>query len=439
MPSTPPPLQPHRAAPGAGAAERAVVVLAFLYFFLVLASYYVLRPVRDEIGVAGGVDKLPWLFLATLGVTVAISPVFSTLVARLPRRRFVAWSYRTLIAFLVAFFLLLRTRDGAAAVWAGRCFFVWLSVFNLFVTSLFWAVMSDVFRTDQARRLYGVIGAGGTLGGLCGGLLTSAVARTIGPVALLLVAALLLELALQCMFALTRRVSAASGTQRQLDAAPVGGGALGGMLGVARSPYLLGIAAFMMMFTIGSTFLYFLQAQIVSAAITDRVARTLYFARVDIWVNALTLVAQMGLTRRLLVSLGVGRTLLLLPALSVAGFLWLGCAPVLTAVIAFQVVRRAGQFAVTTPSREVLFVPLSREQKYKAKNFVDTFVFRAGDQVGAWSHAGMMALGLGISGIAFAGVPLSLAWMMIALWLGRAYARLQQSEAQATGAGERCP
>lgn len=404
--------------------ERTLLALAFVYFFLVLASYYVLRPIRDEIGVAGGVEKLPWLFLGTLLVTIAISPLFSALVSRLPRRRFVAWSYRTMMGFLLVFYLLLRRADHAEQLWIGRVFFVWFSVFNIFVVSLFWAVMSDVFRTEQARRLYGVIGAGGTLGGLFGGLLTRSLVSVIGSVTLLLVSAVLLELALRCMFALTRQVAARDDVQGRLDTAVVGGGVFGGFAGVARSPYLIAIALFMLTFTIGSTFLYFLQAQIVAGSITDRVARTQYFANVDIWVNALTLLVQFVVTRQLLVKLGVARTLILLPIVSILGFTLLGFAPVLSAVIVFQVVRRAGQFAITSPTREILFVPLSREEKYKAKNFIDTFMFRTGDQIGAWSHAGLLALGLGVSGIAFAAVPLSVVWLLLAIWLGRSHERM---------------
>jgi ATP:ADP antiporter, AAA family len=406
--------------------ERTLFSLAFLYFFLVLASYYVLRPIRDEIGVAGGVEKLPWLFLGTLLLTVAISPLFSALVSRLPRRRFVAWSYRIIMGFLVVFYALLRDANHSEQLWIGRVFFVWFSVFNIFVVSLFWAVMSDVFRTEQARRLYGAIGAGGTLGGLCGGLLTSALVPVIGPVSLLLVSAALLELALRCMFALTQRASARDDLQNRLDDEVVGGNMFGGFVGVARSPYLIAIALFMLTFTIGSTFLYFLQAQIVAGTIADRAARTVYFAHVDIWVNSLTLIMQFAVTKRLLVALGVARTIMLLPILSVAGFLWLGFAPVLTAVIVFQVLRRAGQFSVTSPAREVLFVPLSREEKYKAKNFIDTFAFRTGDQIGAWCHAGLLALGLGVSGIAFAAVPLSVVWLLLAVWLGRAHDRMRR-------------
>jgi len=351
-----------------------------------------------------------------------ISPLFGSLVAKLPRGRFVTWSYRALMLCLAVFFLLFRQTPEGWHVWVGRVFFVWLSAYTVFSVSLFWAVMADSFRTEQARRLYGIIGAGGTLGGLAGGLVTGHLAQAIGTYPLLLIAALLLEIGLRCM----RGLSAATGRIDRQDERRdevIGGSIWGGLSGVLRSPYLLGVCAFMLLFVLGSTFLYFLQAQIVEASIADRAARTAYFASVDVWVNALTLLIQLGLTGRILARIGVGWTLALVPILSIAGFLLLGLAPWLSVVIAFQVLRRTFNFALTGPAREVLYVPLSREEKYKAKNLIDTFVFRFGDQMGAWTHTGLVALGLGIGGIALAAVPLSALWLLLALWRGRRHAK----------------
>lgn len=404
--------------------ERAPLALAFVYFFCVLAAYYVLRPIRDEMGVAGGVANLPWLFLGTLSATMLVSPLFSRLVARLPRRRFVAWAYRSLIVCLGVFAVCLYSAPSAAQVWVGRVFFVWLSVFAVFAVSLFWAVMADVFQTPQARRLYGVIGAGGTLGGMAGGLLTGWLVQWTGTLPLLLVSALLLEAGLRAMYALSDRMAAQGGVQARIEREVIGGSVWAGVSGVLRSPYLAAIALFMLLFTLGSAFLYFLQAEIVAREIADRAARTAYFARVDVWVNGLTLVVQLVLTGRLIQRVGVGAVLALLPLLSIAGFAALAVAPLLSLVILMQVVRRTGNFALTGPAREVLYVPLPREQKYKAKNFIDTFVFRFGDQLGAWTYTGLAALGLGLSGIAAAAVPLSAAWLAVALWLGRRHARL---------------
>ena len=407
--------------------ERVPLALAFGYFFFVLASYYVLRPIRDAMGIAGGVDDLPWLFTATLVATALVGPPFAALVARLPRRRFATWSYRSLMLCLLGFYAALVLVPDAA-LWIGRGFYVFVSVFNLFAVSLFWAVMADCFRSEDARRLFGIIAAGGTLGSILGGAVTGSLAGLVGDVPLLLVSVVLLELALRCMRALTARLQAIDAGQRRIAEARIGGGALAGFAHVARSPYLLGICGFMLLYTIGSTFLYFMQAGIVADAFSDRAARVAFFARIDVWVGIATLLAQLLLTGRILARIGVGWTLALLPLVSVVGFVALGIAPVLSAVIAFQVARRTVNFALSRPSREILFVPLSREDKYKAKNVIDTFVYRAGDQIGAWASAGLAALGLGIAGVAMLAAPLAAVWLLLALWLGRANARLRDAD-----------
>lgn len=413
--------------------ERATLLLAALYFFLVMASYFILRPIRDQMGVAGGVRNLPWLFTGTLTVMLLISPIFSTLVSRLPRRRFVAWSYRALMACLLGFFIALQTMPEQAMVWVGRAFFVWVSVFNLFAVSLFWAVMADTYDAPTSRRLYGVVAAGGSLGALVGGLVTANLVAWIGAPALLLVSLALLEAALWCMFAIHRRAGGAPGrpTGATVDEAVIGGGALDGFRLALRSPYLLGICGYMLLYTIGSTFLYILQAQIVDTTIDGAAAQTTYFAHVDVLVNGLTLALQLFLTGRMMAKLGVGLTLAALPLISVLGFAALGAVPVLAAVVVFTVARRVTNYAFSRPSREALFVPLDRSEKYKAKNLIDTAVYRIGDQVGAWSHALLLWLGLGISGIALCAVPLSALWLALSLWLGRRYRAMPRAQTEA--------
>ena len=412
--------------------EWALLGLSLLYFLLLMAGYFILRPIRDQMGLAGGVRNLPWLFTATLVATLIVSPLFSLLVSRMPRRRFVAWSYRLLMACLLAFYAALSLFPEGQQVWVGRVFFVWASVFNLFAVSVFWAVMADVFRSEQSRRLYGVIAAGGTLGALLGGLVTANLVELLGAPPLLLISMVLLELALWCMFALTRQVRGVDPVQRQQADEVLGGNALDGFRLALRSPYLLGVCGYMLLYTIGSTFLYFLQAQIVDASIDGRAAQTAYFASVDIWVNSLTLVFQVFVTGRLMAKLGVGLTLAALPLVSIVGFLGLGLVPVLAAVVVFTVARRVTNFAFSRPSREALYVPLPREEKYKAKNLIDTFVYRAGDQIGAWTNGALMWLGLGAAGIAFSAVPLAAVWLVLALWLGRRYRELQAGEGPAT-------
>jgi AAA family ATP:ADP antiporter len=405
--------------------ERALLGLSGLFFFLVMAGYFILRPIRDQMGVAGGVSNLPWLFTGTLLAMLAINPLFSLLVSRWPRPRFVAFSYRALMLCLLGFYAALITLPEARQVWVGRAFFIWTSVFNLFAVSVFWAVMADVYKNEQSRRLYGVIAAGGTLGALVGGVVTKSLVAAIGAPALLLISLVALELALWCMFAINRRVNlAAAAAQRPQDEV-IGGSAIDGFRMALRSPYLLGMCGYMLLYTIGSTFLYFLQAQIVDASIDGKAAQTAWFANVDIWVNSLTLLLQLFLTGRLMARVGVGMTLAALPLISVIGFAGLGLVPVLAAVVVFTVARRVTNFALSRPAREALFVPLSRGEKYKAKNLIDTVVYRLGDQLGAWTNGLLIWLGFGVAGIAFSAVPLAALWLGLSLWLGARYRALQ--------------
>ena len=411
--------------------ERAVLALSALYFFLIMASYFILRPIRDQMGVAGGVRNLPWLFSGTLLAMLAVSPMFSALVSRWPRKRFVAWSYRALMLCLLAFYAALVGLPESSQVWIGRAFFIWVSVFNLFAVSVFWAVMADVFKSESSRRLYGVIAAGGTLGALAGGVVTTVLVEVLGAPALLLISLVMLELALWCMFALTRRSdSEVDATRPNRGSEIIGGSAIDGFKLAIRSPYLLGMCGYMLLYTIGSTFLYFLQAQIVDSSIDGRAAQTAYFANVDIWVNSLTLILQVFLTGRLMARIGVGLTLAALPLISIIGFAGLGLAPVLFAVVVFTVARRVTNFAFSRPAREALFVPLSRGEKYKAKNLIDTVVYRVGDQIGAWTNGVLIWLGLGIGGIAFSAVPLAAIWLVLSLWLGRKYVLKQSGPPQ---------
>jgi AAA family ATP:ADP antiporter len=413
--------------------ETAALVASCAYFFFVLSAYYVIRPVRDEMGVAGGVENLAWLFTGTLVGMLLVHPLFTALVARLPRRRFVPLIYRFFILNLVVFFLVFGAGDGDHAVWVGRVFFVWTSVFNLFVVSVFWSFMTDLYRPAQSQRLFGLVAVGGTLGAILGSTLTSALVPLVGPANLLLVSALLLEIAARAARALDgQEASLARGARlEEADAVGeegigiIGGGVLDGIRHVARSPYLLGIAALMLLFTIASTFLYFQQAAIVARVFEgDPQARTGLFARLDLAVNVLTLATQVFLTGRMLRWLGVAVSLAVLPLMSLIGFGILGAAPGLAVLVVFQALRRAGNFAIQRPAREVLYTVLPRTDKYKAKNFNDTFVYRVGDQLGAWSYTAIAWLGLGLSGLALTMVPLSAVWLLLALWLGGRYRRL---------------
>ena len=391
----------------------------WLYYYAVLAAYYVLRPIRDEAGVASGVDNLPWLFTATLAAMIVANPLFGALVSRLTRVQFVSWTYRFFALNLIVFFVLLKVATPEQNVWMGRAFFNWTAVFNLFVPSVFWAFMTDLFTPEQAKRLFGPISAAGTLGAMSGAALTAVLVQWVPGMYLLFLSVALLELAVLAVRRLSRLSSALteSGT-RQGGEQVIGGSALAGVRQALSSPYLLGISGYMLLYTILSTFLYVQQAAIVDQTFASRAARTAFFAQVDVVTNLIALVLQMFAVSNIIRVLGVALTLGLLPTLTAFGFTTLGLMPTAAVVVAFQALRRAGNFAVARPTREVLFTVLSREDRYKAKSFIDTFVYRTGDQIGVWVQPAIAMLGLGLAATAWVAVPLSLLWLANGVWLG---------------------
>jgi len=310
-------------------------------------------------------------------------------------------------------------------VWIGRAFFIWVSVFNLFVVSVFWSLMVDVFRADQGKRFFGLLAAGMTAGGLLGSAVTAVLAPHLDRVCLMLLAVGLLEIAVcasKKLSAIRRSGARAVGAETIEGGVPIGGKIFAGAANTFRNPYLGGIAAFILFYTVLSTLLYFQQASIVAEAFTDRAARTAFFARVDVWVNGLTLALQLAVTSRVLGRAGVAVTLCVLPLVSLGGFVALAWSPTVAVLVAAQVLRRVANFAFARPARELLFTAVSREDRYKAKNFIDTAVYRSGDQLGSWGYSGLMALGLGLGQIPLVAVPLCVAWLGLAMWLGRAAA-----------------
>ncbi len=393
---------------------------AFAYYFSLLCSYYVLRPVREAMGIAAGVEELHWLFTATLVAMLAAVPLYGWVTSRFPRRRFLPFVYLFFIANLLTFYPLLR--DGGH-VHVARAFFVWTSVFNLFVVSVFWSFMADLFTNAQALRLFGFVAAGGTAGALLGPVLAGVLARPLGTAALLLVSAGWLAAAVLCvqrLLAWSEAHRSVAGSARGADGGrALGGGVLAAIPLVLRSPYLLGIALFMLLFSTASTVLYFQQAEIVRDAFATREERTAVFAAVDFAVNALTLGTQLFLTGRVVRTFGEPWTLALVPVLLGAGFLALGLAPTLGVILTVQIVRRAGEYAITRPARELLYVVLAREEKYKAKSLLDTVAYRGGDALSAWAYAGLRALGLGLGVLALLAVPVTAMWAWLAHRLGQ--------------------
>jgi AAA family ATP:ADP antiporter len=399
--------------------EVAVVFWAWLYIFAVLSSYYVMRPIRDQMGVAGGVQNLQWLFTGTLIGMILLNLPFAYLVKTLPRRRFIPLAYRFFALNIVLFAALLYLADQAQSVWVGRVFFIWVSVYNLYVVSIFWQLIVDLFSPEAGKRLFGFIAAGATIGAIVGSGATASLARLAPPAVLLVGAAVLLELA---VFAVGRLSRLSPSLERQPAAdreEPIGGSIMAGITHALASPYLANVSLFLLLFAITSTFLYFQQADIVAHSFTDRGAQTQFFATVDLAVNSLTLVLQLFFTGRIVVVLGVALALGFLPALTIVGFGALVFAPTLSAIAVFQVLRRASDYGVARPTREVLYTVIPREDRYKAKSFIDTVVYRLGDQVGAWSVAGLRAIGAGAHELALAAIPVALIWLGNAVWLGR--------------------
>ncbi len=415
------------------ASEVRALCLGFIYYFLIFSSYYVIRPIRDDIGAANGIDKLPWLFTGTMIAMLFANALFAALVVKFSRRRFIPIAYRFLIANLLIFFGLLLMLSKDHQVWVGRAFFVWTSVFNLFVVSVFWAFMVDVFSTEQGKRLFGFISVGGTLGAIVGAAITATLVQKIGSLNLLLISAVLLELGAQCVRLFpTTFESSASPKKKDAGEVPIGGSVWAGIIHNLKSPYLLGICGYMFLYATTSTLLYFQQVDIAAHAFADRAARTAFFAKIDLVVNVLAILGQTFLAARLIKWLGVGVTLALLPAMSVIGFSVLGVGPTLVLLVVFLTLRRATDFALARPARETLFTVVSREDKYKAKNLIDTLVYRGGDQFGAWSTNVMRRMGLGLAQVSLIAAPIAAIWLFVTLWLGRRQARIAREAETAT-------
>ncbi len=397
------------------------VAWSFLYFFSLLGGYYVLRPVRDEMGIQGGLENLPWLFTATFLAMLVAVPVYGWAAGRYPRRTLLPLVYGFFIINLLIFYFAFTS--GAPVSVVARIFFVWLSVFNLFVVSVFWSFMVDIYSREQSRRLFGVIAVGGTVGAIAGPALTAQMASVLGVFNLLLVSVVMLSIALVCVWRL--RLWVRESTPERTGAAALEGHWWDGLVRVVRSRYLLGVGAYILLYTTAATFLYFIQAHIVQDAFENSAERTRVFALIDLATNSLTVALQLFVTSRIAARWGLAVLLGIVPVGVAFGFLALGWAPVLAVIATVQVLRRAGNYALARPGREMLFGVLPRVDKYKSKNFVDTVVYRGGDAVSGWIYAGMGALGLGLGGIAWAAIPVALVWLLTGVYLGRRYKTLE--------------
>ncbi len=426
--------------------ELPLAVLAALFYFCVLCGYFFLRPVREAMGVSRGMDELRWLFVVTSLVSLALVLLFGGAVSRLDRRRFIPVGYLFVIVCLIGFATLLVIDAGAGggfigtdaetalARGVGYTFYAWLSAINLFVNSLFWAFMVDIFNVDQGKRMFAFIGIGGTLGASVGGWATNIISGMTEsiylPVGLIFTGAAFFAVAIGLMLTLDRVAVGSDASQLTANGtAPVaepgqriGGSFWDGATAVAQSPYLLGIALFIVFMAISNTLIYFTQASIILDATDTFSQRVGSFAQFDALAQGATLFTQIFITTRVIRRLGVGWTLALLPLVTVAGFAVLAIWPIYGVMAIFQALHRATRYAMSRPARETLFSVVPPADKYKAKPLIDVFLYRGGDVAGAGIQGALSALGT-ITLMAAATVPFGAIWCVLSIALGKAQQR----------------
>lgn len=413
--------------------ELLATFVAGLFFFFILSALMVVRPAREALGMQRGIEAIRWLFMATLLVTLLVNPLFSLLVSRFRRLVFITATYSFFSLGLLFFYGLLTLTPAHIGAVSGQVFYVWFSVFNLFATMLFWALMSDRFSKEQSQRLFAAISLGGTLGAMFGPWLASVLAKPYGTPLLLLIAAGFLMCAVASAWWLTHIKNEnpqRNNEEPDADHAIIGGSAWEGFSAVIRSPYLLGISVYVLILAIVATLLYFTRLQMVAALALDTDTRTQAFAQIDLYTQAATFVLQAFLTSHLIKRFGIAFTLALLPLTVAFGFIGLALLGSLAALIAFEASFRAVQRGIMRPARETLFTTVLRAERYKAKAFIDTFVYRTGDALGSQTEGMLGRLGMGLAGLAWFAVPLAVIWMSLGLWLG--YTQAKRTDPNAT-------
>ena len=415
--------------------ELPALLVSCLYFYLVLCAYYIFRPIRNEMTIANGIENIQWLFMLGMVVLFAIMPIFGWLTARFKTRQFMAACTLFFASNLVVFFFLFNVEQRP--VWVTRTFFVWVLIFNMFIVSLFWSFMNDVYSREQARRLFAVIAIGGTLGAITGPIITRFLVASIGLGYLLLISAALLTSSIGCIFWLIRWDNqsfdddeAERHAQHAVEDKALGGKPTDGLRLILKSRYLMGISLFIILFTVSNAFVVIQQADLISKEFTDPVERTEIFSLIDFVVNALVLFTQLFITSKLIKWIGYRTTIMLVPVAITIGFGALIIAPVLPIIVAMEIARRSGEYAITKPTREMLFSMVSREEKYKAKNFIDTAVLRTGDTFSSWLFTALKAMGTAATTIPIVSIVLGAAWCSVAYWLGTQYQRKSKQAAE---------
>ncbi|WP_115572229.1 NTP/NDP exchange transporter [Xanthomonas campestris] len=407
--------------------EIAPVITAALCFFFVLTAVMLLRPARDALGLEHGIEYVRSLMTVTAVATLAVNPVFGWAASRLSRPHLVGATYGFLVITLVMFWCLMQFASGAVRDAGSLAFYIWFNVFNLFVTMVFWALLADRFSSDQGTRLFSLIAVGGTLGAIVGPWLTAQLAQPLGTTNLLLVASGFLVLGMLAAWVLLSiapgqaagdGVAAAS---RAEEPARIGGSAWDGVRAVARSPYLAGVAGYVLLMAMMITVVYFSRLQMVTAMAEDLDTRAAILGRIDMFTYIAVLTLQLTLAGRLIKRFGLGVTLAILPVTTSLGFLGLAIYGSLVGWVLLEVGSRAVQRGITQSAREALFTVVGREDKYKAKALIDTFVYRSGDVVGAQADGLLVRFGLAMGGLLSVVLPMALVWMLLSLWLGRAH------------------
>lgn len=398
--------------------EWPLVRSSFLFFFFLMSSYFILRPVRDEMGIQAGVANMQWLFTGTFVSMLLIIPVFGYLMKKVPRHKLIVGIYVFFTTNIVLFYFLFWFGSS----WhLSAIFFVWLSVFNLFAISIFWSFNADIFDSDQAKRLFGPIAAGGSVGAISGPLITAFCVGFVGINNLLLISAGFLLASTYFLKNLVRK-------SKQSDDVNLHFASLSsiwqGLQLVWRSPFLKKIGLFILLYTSVSTFLYFEQAHIISNAFSSSSDRTFYFGTRDLLVNSLTLILQFFATQRFLKRYGIAVALMVVPAIAVLGFLSLGLLQNVTILLIVQVLYRSLNFSIQRPTRELLFTNLTIHEKYNSKNFIDTVIYRGGDALSGWLFAGLSAIISSLQLISLMTIPLAGAWLFVGNRIGRKFTNI---------------
>lgn len=398
--------------------ELNLIAHSFLYFFCLLCCYFILRPLRDEMGIINGAINMQWLFTGTFVAMLCIAPIFSLLVSKNSIKRVLLFSYSFFIGNILLFYLLFEGFGISRVV--AISFFIWLSVFNLFVVSLFWSFMADVFSSKSSKRFFGIIASGGSLGALTGPVIANHLSSKFPISILLLVAAFFLIAALLCILGILKLSDKKQHFNKVIQTNTVNVKRLfEGVQNIMKSPYLLGIVAFVLLYTSISTVLYFEQAHIVEEVLTKSTERIRYFSSIDFRVNAIAIIGQFFFAGSIIKKSGLSIVLASIPFIMGVGLIVLGLNPSLSVIAMLMVVHRAGNFMLLRPSKEILFTVSSFEDKYKSKNFIDTAIYRGGDALVGWLFAGLVALGWGLGAIAFLAIPISFLWSFIGYRLGK--------------------